>query len=234
MTAGCRVLSPLCFTHSLSPSLHLQSALHREKHVEGNCKCAELWESVYAECTSVSERQGQGIRKRNYKRGARFAPGIIVIVCCMCVSMHVTVCTLQCWTGKVAASAHPSLGLCSIRGQHCVSGSVAWDRARRVGWRAGAAGSRGPSAPSATQAAWVHSTRVSTVLAKATARQHRAVTLLAVQQRKLPHSAICSSSYVWKIAVIPPSISPSLCVSYLLSRLPTFPQPTLTMQHLML
>lgn len=124
MTAGCRVLSPLCFTHSLSPSLHLQSALHREKHVEGNCKCAELWESVYAECTSVSERQGQGIRKRNYKRGARFAPGIIVIVCCMCVSMHVTVCTLQCWTGKVAASAHPSLGLCSIWGQHCVSGSV--------------------------------------------------------------------------------------------------------------
>jgi len=95
--------------------------------------------------------------------------------------MHEFVCMLQRWKWKVAGSALPSLELCSgpgaalrLRERGVGSGL------QRVGWRAGAAGSQGRSAPSATQAVWVGSTRVSTVTTKAAAQEHGAVTLLSI------------------------------------------------------
>ncbi len=96
MTAGCRVLSPLCFTHSLppslSPSLPLQSALHWEKHVEENCKCAELCECVYPECVCVSGRRGSNAGEEiGITRGSACIapPSVHCMYVCVWVCMYV-------------------------------------------------------------------------------------------------------------------------------------------------
>lgn len=122
LTAESYLLSA-SLTHSLSPSLPpslpLQSALHWEKHVEENCKCAELSECVHPECVSGRSGSNAGEGIGIIRGSACVAP---LSVYRMCASVHVCVCTLQCWAGKVAALPPHSLGLCSGSGQRCISG----------------------------------------------------------------------------------------------------------------
>lgn len=207
---GCWVPSPLGFTHSLSPSLlwSLPPSL-------SNLLCTEtsMWSrienvpSFLNVCIlSTFPEEGEQCRRgdRNYRRERlRRSP-----VYCLCVSVHVCVCVhCNAEQGK-SLSCPPLAGIMywlgaalRLRERGVKSGL------QRVGWRVGAAGSRGRSAPSATRAAWVNSTGVSTAIAKAITQEHRAVTLFSVcPMTKPPSSCYLLLINIWQVAVIPPSV----------------------------
>lgn len=90
LTAGCWVLSPLCFT--LPPSLLPSPNLHRTER--SMCRRTVNVPSFVSVCSGgFPEKPHEG------------EPALFAV--CTCVSMHVCVSTLRCWTGKVAASAPP-------------------------------------------------------------------------------------------------------------------------------
>jgi len=162
----CSLLQSLSLPPSLSPSLH-QSALHWGQHVEENCKCAELCECVYPVCAWVS-----GSERSDAREEIGLTPGS---ACIAALSVRrVSACEYACACVHTAMLSRASRCLCpllagimsrpraALRLRECGVGSGL----QRVGWRAGAAGRRGRSAPSATRAASVKSTRVSTAMAK--------------------------------------------------------------------
>ena len=89
MSADCWVLCLFCFAHSLP--LSLQSALHWEKHVVENCKCAELCECVYAVCVCVCVCVREAMQERRC-RCTCSAPNTTVCMCCKYVCEYACLC----------------------------------------------------------------------------------------------------------------------------------------------
>lgn len=162
-------------------------------------------------CASWRKSQQFNRRDRNFKSEDLHCFPVCVLYVWVCmyvcnVHRHVCVCTLQCWSRKFVALP-PLLWDYVVACGSIVSQGASRVKSglQRVGWRAGAAGSRGRSAPSATRTAWVNSTRVSTALAKAITQT---VSLLSIYQgTKSSHAAVSSSSISerWLSFLHPPS-----------------------------
>lgn len=163
-------------------------------------------------CASWRELQQFKRRDRNFKIEDLHCYPVCVLHVWMCiyvcnVHIHVWECTLQCWSRKFVALPPLLWDYVVACGSILAQGaSRVKSGLQRVGWRAGAAGSLGRSAPSATRTAWVNSTRVSTALAKAIT--HSSVSLLSIYQgTKSSHAAVSSSSISerWLSFLHPPS-----------------------------
>lgn len=201
----CWLPSPICsLLQSLTPSLPPPfSNLH--------CTERSMWRRIVNVPSFVNvcfRKKGKQCRRgdRNYKRERLQRSPVCLLYVCFWVCMYVC--------ARCNAEQGKSLPQPPPRWDYVVLGAALRLRERgvgsglqRVGWRAGAAGSRGRSAPSATRAAWVNSTRVSTAMAKAITQEHGAVTLLSIRPTTKPSSSrwlLCT--VMWEVAVIPSSI----------------------------
>lgn len=127
-------------------------------------------QSFVCVCVSVSEGQNNAVLDIGITGGCWHPDPHCLYTC----AFGFCSCMLQCW--KRESQPSPCCDYVAAQELSCISGSVELDQAyTERGWRAGAAGSPGPSAPSATQLVWVNSTGVSIAAAKATAQELEAV-----------------------------------------------------------